>query len=58
MAAYNLANCYFFLDRLPEAAENYELALELDPRQPDSEQLRDELVFLEAISPVAEPPGE
>jgi tetratricopeptide (TPR) repeat protein len=31
VAAYNLATCYFFLDRLPEAVANYELALDIDP---------------------------
>jgi len=30
-AAFNLANCYFYLDRLDEAIETYERVLEIDP---------------------------
>jgi serine/threonine protein kinase/predicted TPR repeat methyltransferase len=30
-AAYNLANCYFYLDRLDDAISTYERVLEIDP---------------------------
>ncbi|MGB5176872.1 MAG: protein kinase [Thermoanaerobaculia bacterium] len=30
-AAYNLANCYFFLDRLDEAVETYQRVLQINP---------------------------
>ena len=31
VAAYNLANCYFYLDRMDEAIETYQRVLEIEP---------------------------
>jgi arylsulfatase A-like enzyme/Tfp pilus assembly protein PilF len=53
----NIASIHVLRNDPEQAAHHLRRSLELDPGQPESEQMRDELAFLEATAPVADPDG-